>query len=599
MDDRGRLVWHRPTTAIFGVPVSPDIGWALRLAAGRYRLRITARGLRTPGVAAVTTVSVLPPPKPKPNNPKAKFTPNNDLIKREDKRPAALKKARPTGTTVRMWPDADIFVPGAKFDVDTIKFRLKSTAFLLPGLRVEINDYRDPANPVEDVYEFDGGIAEMLSTIMPDQPVMKPVHFQTESSFTEMASIVAADGHSTTGEIERKVDIDVAFVYGNGYDNTTRSFVNIINTKHHGTHVQGFERALSRVLVNTIRNTPRMLTAKEESPIIDDVREGITAIISIKFPEPQFTGQEKSTLGTQAITTVVSQAVDVELKKWLENKKNATDMKTMLTKIVNASRNRTAARQAKETARRKTALSSASMPAKLVDCGTNDTQFSELHIVEGDSASGSLEEGRNAEYQALIPIRGKILNAYRASTADVLKNTEPAALIPGVGAGSGRSFDIDQMRYARIIITADADVDGNHIRSLLITLFWQQMRPLVEAGRLYTSVPPLYSVKTNGKNSETIYITDDDEVPLVLERLKREKKSHGPLGRFKGLGEMDPEELRVTTLDPENRILRQITVDDADEAEAMLDLAMGSAVPPRKAWIENYRALIDTSLLDV
>jgi DNA gyrase subunit B len=535
----------------------------------------------------------------KPNDPKAKFTENRDLIISPDKRPTAEKKARPTGTTIRVWADPDIFVPGAKYDIEGIKFRLRSTAFLLPGLHIEVNDLTDPAKPVHDVYDFDGGIAEMLSTIAPDNALIKPVHFQTKSSFTEMASIIDEHGHMRTGEVERPVDIDVAFQYGEGYDTTMKSFVNIINTKHGGTHESGFYRALSRVLIDAAKNTRGLLKAKEEAPTLEDVKEGLTAIISIKFPEPQFVGQEKSTLGTSAITSVVSQAVAAELKKFIDDKKNAATVKLMLSKIVEASRIRQQQRNQKETARKKSALeSSSSMPPKLVECEMVGHADSELLLVEGDSALGTMRGARDSRFQALLPLRGKVLNVYKATASAMLANAECAAMIQVMGAGSGRTFDLDAIRYGKIIIETDADVDGAHIKSLLITFFWKYMRPFVEAGKLYAAIPPLYAVKVHGKSGEVFYAADGPELAAITKKLDARKAKYD-ISRNKGLGEMDVEPTWDTLLNPATRRVKQIVVDDITAAEGMLELAMGSDVPPRKQWITDSRHKLAPEDLEV
>lgn len=535
----------------------------------------------------------------KDNDPDSKFTPDRNLKSKPDPRSAKEKKERPTGTTIKMWPDEDIFIPGAKFDVDTIKFRLKSTAFLLPGLCIQVNDYRDEKNPVEETYEFDGGIAEMLETIAPDKALIKPVHFMAEGTFTEIAPIADEHGKITTGEVTRHVDIDVAFQYGEGYDTVMKSFVNIINTKHGGKHEDGFYRGLNKVIIDSIKGTRGLLKAKEEAPTGEDVKEGLTAIISVKFPEPQFVGQEKSTLGTSAITSVVYQAVTTELKAWLANKKNAAAAKVIYQKVVNASRIRVAQKVQKETARRKTSLESASMPSKLVDCSETNTQFSELHICEGDSALGTMKSARDSRYQALLPIRGKILNVQKATLKQMLDNAECAALIQVIGAGSGRNFDISQMRYHNVGIAVDADVDGAHIRTLLITFFWKYMRPLVEAGRLYATMPPLYVLKTKGKNSEIFYLSSDEERDKLIAKLEKAGKKYEPLQRLKGLGEMDASEFWDTTLNPETRSLRRITIADAEQAEKMLELAMGNNVESRRNWIVDSREKISDDELDV
>lgn len=531
--------------------------------------------------------------------PTDKFKAERGLKSTPDKRSAAEKKRRKTGTTVRWWHDPAIFLRGSALDLDAIYNRARTTAFIVAGLTIAIHDKRDPANEVSEEFHFTGGIVDMVEYLAPDEKLLDPILIDTTAKFTEEVPVLDDHGHMESKEVDREVEIKIAFRWGNKYDSVSKSFVNVVNTPAGGTHVRGFEQGLLKAIVDNAKSRRGLLKAGEANPIMEDVAEGLTAVISVGLSEPQFLGQTKEALGTNAITKLVKGAVAEHVNQWINNKKNAAISKTILEKIVEASRVRLTQRQQKEVARRKTALSAASMPAKLVDCATNDTIYSELHIVEGDSAASSLRAGRDSRYQALMPIRGKIINALRASTSDVLKNSEAASIIQIVGAGSGRDFDIESMRYSKVLITADADVDGNHIRTLLITLFWKQMRPLVEAGRLYTSVPPLYSIKTSGKKGETIYITDEDELKQVIARLAKEKKAHGTASRFKGLGEMDAEELYETTLNPANRIIRQITVEDATNAEAMLDLAMSDAVPPRKEWIENYRDLIDVNTLDI
>ena len=535
----------------------------------------------------------------KDDTPDGAFTAKGGITIAPDKRPAAVKKERKTGTTIRWWHDPAIFVKESKLDIEAIHNRARTTAFIVAGLAIAVHDNRIPGAETSEVFCFEGGISDMVDYIAPDEKINEVITVNSIGQYKETIPVLNADGHLVDTEVEREAEIKISFRWGTEYETEVRSYVNVVNTPEGGKHVDGFERGVLKTLVENIKSRRGLLKANEANPITADAFEGLTAVITIGMQEPQFLGQTKDKLGTPAILKLTEKAVGEALNEWLNNRKNAAVAKTILEKVVNASRTRLAQRAVKEVARRKTALSSASMPAKLVDCATNDTLYSELHIVEGDSAAGSLKAGRDSRYQALMPIRGKIINALRASTADVLKNSEAAAIIQIVGAGSGRTFDIDQMRYSKIMITADADVDGNHIRTLLITLFWKQMRPLVEAGRLYTSVPPLYSIKTNGKKGETIYITDDDELQEVIKRLAKEKKSHGPASRFKGLGEMDPDELYQTTLNPANRIIRQITVEDATNAEAMLELAMGKEVPPRKEWIEQYRDLIDVNMLDL
>lgn len=536
----------------------------------------------------------------KPNDPDAKFTPGHDLKVSKDTRTAAERKANPTGTTIRFWPDFTIFMPDSKFMVDDIKFRVKSTAFLVPGLKFVVVDGReDDKHPVVEEYHFEGGLADMLPTVTGHSFVTKPIHLTTESSFTETRNILQPDGTAKRGEVERHVDIEVAFGFVNYEDTVLKSYVNLIQTHRGGTHESGLWRALSRIFINYIKNTRGLLKAKEEPPVLEDVRDGFVGVISVKFPEPTFTGQEKSTLATQQMTSVVSQAVGAELQKWIENKKNAKQVREVAQKIVEASRIRLAAKQQKDLARRKTALQGASMPAKLVDCSETGTEFTELLICEGDSALGTLKAARDSRYQALLPIRGKILNVHKASPADILKNKEVSDIIQVVGAGSGKSFDPSQMRVSRVIMTADADVDGAHITILLTTMFYRLMRPMIEQGRLYTAVPPLYIIKVAGKNGETFYAENDAEKDKIVARLEKQGKKLNPLRRLKGLGEVPAETFWQTTLNPETRTLRRVTLEEAEMASHMLDLAMGSEVAPRKEWIMNSRDKLSEVDLDI
>lgn len=535
----------------------------------------------------------------KEDDPDSKFTPSEDLKVSADKRSAAEKKERPRGTTIRYWLNSSFFSPTDEFHVDDIIDRLRSTAFLVDGLRVVINDFRDPNEPKTETFDYDGGISEMLDVIAPDAKLHDTIYLKGEGSFTETVQVVQPDGSVKPEPVERNIPVELALRWGNGYEQTSRSFVNTIHTPLGGTHVRGFERAMTKVLGDKISSTRGLLKPKEESPIIDDMLEGLTYVLSISQPEPNFIGQDKQRLGGNEISKVVYNVVSDMLGSWVETRKNNETLKVILNKVVTAARNRQSLRAQKEIARRKTALQGASMPAKLVDCSASDALHTELHIVEGDSAAGSMRQARDSRYQALFPIRGKIINAHKASVKDVLKNQEVSAIIQILGAGAGKDFDIDAMRYGRVIITADADSDGSHIRTLLISLAWSYLRPLIEAGRLYAAVPPLFSIKTQGKNSETIYIVDEEDLNKTMARLDKEGKKYGPASRFKGLGEMDPEELWATTLDPRKRILRQITIDDAKEASQMLELAMGDSAADRREWITSRRAAISDADIDL
>lgn len=509
--------------------------------------------------------------------PTSKFTPKKGL--RVDRK---MRKGEETGTTVQFWYDPSIFLKDARIDREVIVARARQTAFLVPGLTITLTDARE-AQPWEETFHYTGGTTDMVEYLANDKKLSPPIHIVDERTFTETIPVLNESGQMENQDVERTCHIDIAYQWGNGYDTTIKSFVNVVSTPKHGTHVKGFERGL----VNTIRKAyegTRLLKANEEPPNLDDVVEGLTAVVSISVPEPQFLGQTKEELGTAGITKIVQETVAQHTQEWLNNKKNPS--RTILEKIANASRVRLAARTQKEAARRKTALETASMPAKLVDCRTTGVKRSELFLVEGDSALGTCRNARNAEYQAILPLRGKILNVQRASMADTLKNAECSAIIQVLGAGSGRSFDVEQLRYHKILLLADADVDGSHIRTLLITLFFKYMRPVIEEGLLFAAMPPLHKIETTGRGKEKLFTYTAEEMSDTIARLeKRGATVKRPVQRYKGLGEMSAEELWDTTMNPGTRSVRRITVDDAEDASAMLELLMGNDVPSRRHFI--------------
>jgi DNA gyrase subunit B len=529
-----------------------------------------------------------------------KFTAKKGLTAKADKRSGEEKLARPTGTTVRWWYDRSIFLKDSEIDITAIHSRARQTAFLVPTLAIVVKDLRDSTAITEQTFEFSGGLVDMVEYVGLSEALHKPIHIKDTGKFTETVPVLDSKGHMVDTEVEREVEVDVAFSYNNGYESQIKSFVNVVNTPEGGTHVAGMEAAFTKVVLGNIKKAGRgLLKASEAPPIIDDIREGLTAVISIGLQEPQFIGQTKDKLGTNGVRKVVLDVVTENLQLFLDNKKNATVAKTIYQKVVDASRARLAARATKETARRKTSLESASMPSKLVDCAENGTEFAELHICEGDSALGTMKDARDPRYQALLPIRGKILNVQKATLKGMLDNAECASIIQVIGGGSGKSFDLSAMRYQNICIAVDADIDGAHIRTLLITFFWKYLRPLVEAGRLYASQPPLFTIKTLGKTKEILYLFSDEERDAAIIKLQKSGIKYEPVQRLKGLGEMDPDEFWDTTLDPEKRTLRRITVEDAVESERMLELAMGSKVEPRKDWIMDSRSRIDENDLDV
>jgi DNA gyrase subunit B len=434
----------------------------------------------------------------------------------------------------------------------------------------------------------------MVDNIATDQPVSPTIFVDTNREFTETVPVVTDHG-TTMEDVTRDVEIKIAFRWGNGYDYNLGSYVNVVNTPNGGSHVRGFERSILKI-VNEQARAKRVLKAADEDVIIKDVVEGLTAVVTVGFPEPQFEGQTKGALGTSAITKLVMSSIDEVFGKWIADKKNAAEAKLVLEKIANAADIRKKQMMQKDTARRKTALSSSSMPAKLVDCSETGTEGTELLIAEGDSALGTLKQARSSRWQSLLPIRGKILNTLKATSADIYANKEVAAIIQVMGAGSGRDFDLEKLRVSRVIIAADADVDGAHIQCLLITMFNKVAKPLIEDGRLFVAVPPLYTIKTKGKNSETIYAVDDLAKEKILIDLDKKKTGY-EIARLKGLGEMDAQEFWDTTLNPEARTLKRITMKDVEFSDKILELSMGKEVAPRKEWIMTNRHVVDDTLL--
>ncbi len=523
--------------------------------------------------------------------PNAGFTPESGLriVRR-------MKRGEASGTSIRYWYDARYFETGARLDVDSVRAKLRNTAFLVPGVAYTLRD-ETAEEPVDETFHFPHGLSDMVEFLTPagDKPVSGILLFTGEGKYKENA----ADANGVMqSNVERVAQIEIAFRWGTGYERTVECFTNTIRNSHGGTHRKGFERALVRALSEAIRNARGLLKPKEEPPILDDLLEGMTAVIHVRVPEPQFTSQTKDELSTAGLTRVLQSLVETQLRAWVDDRRTKTEARTVLQKVIDAARVRLTQKQQKDAARRKTALEGASMPPKLVDCRTTGITRSELYIVEGDSALGTARMARSSEYQALLPIRGKILNVQKASLQQVLDNVECSAIVQVLGAGSGRTFDIGSMRYGRVMIMADADVDGSHIRTLLITLFAKYMRPVIEAGRLFAAMPPLHKITTKGRNAETVFTYTQQEMETTMSRLQREGKSIAPVNRFKGLGEMDADELWDTTMNPGTRTVRRITLTDAERAEATLELLMGERVEPRKNWLIEAAGRIDQETID-
>ncbi|GAA3358543.1 DNA topoisomerase IV subunit B [Streptomyces antimycoticus] len=535
------------------------------------------------------------------SGPDAPFDPSSGLLKGK-----RVPKTR-TGTRIRYWADRQIFLKDAKLSLETLYARARQTAFLVPGLTLVVRDERaleGREGPVEETFRYDGGISEFCEYLAQDKAVCDVLRLSGQGTFKETVPVLDDRGHMTPTEVTRDLGVDIALRWGTGYDATVKSFVNIIATPKGGTHVAGFERAITRT-VNEALRTAKLLRVAEDDVVKDDAMEGLTAVVTVRLAEPQFEGQTKEVLGTSAASRIVANVVSKELKEFLTSSKRDAKQqaRAVLEKVVAAARTRIAARQHKEAQRRKTALESSSLPAKLADCRSDDVGRSELFIVEGDSALGTAKLARNSEFQALLPIRGKILNVQKSSISDMLKNAECGAIIQVIGAGSGRTFDIDQARYGKVIFLADADVDGAHIRCLLLTLFQRYMRPMVEQGRVFSAVPPLHRVElVNPKRGQSKYVytySDQELQETLLDLQRREVRYKDGIQRYKGLGEMDADQLAETTMDPRHRTLRRINISDLEAAERAFDLLMGNEVAPRKEFITNSAATLDRSRIDV
>jgi DNA gyrase subunit B len=508
-----------------------------------------------------------------------------------------------TGTRVRWWADRQVFTKDADYDRVALRERAMQSSFLVPGLTISVRDERDPSDVWEETFQHKGGIGEYIDYLSSGEAVTPIIRITGEGHFTETVPVLDAQGHMTPEEVQRDLAVDIALRWDTGYETTTRSFVNVIATPKGGTHVAGFERALTKVANDQLRAN-KVLKASEDSVSKDDAMEGLTAVVTVRLAEPQFEGQTKEILGTPAASRIVANVLSKELTRWFTSpprgEKAAT--KALLDKTANAMRARVSARAHRDTQRRKSALESSALPAKLVDCRSDEVDRSELFIVEGDSALGTAKTARSSDYQALLPIRGKILNVQKSSLSDMLKNAECASIIQVIGAGSGRTFDLDAARYGKVILMSDADVDGAHIRCLLLTLIHRYLRPLLDAGRVYAAVPPLHRVEIispGSKANEIVYTYSDAELHRVMKDAeKRGRRIKDPVQRYKGLGEMDASQLRETTMDPAHRTLRRITMDDAEAAECVFDLLMGSEVAPRRDFIVEGAAGLDRERID-
>ncbi len=471
-----------------------------------------------------------------------------------------------TGTTINFLPDATVFTQTTEFKFNIIADRMRELAFLNPEVTIELIDEREQEQEFgRAVYHYDGGLKDFVSYLDESREGItpEPIHIK--------------------GEVEG-VPVELAIQYNTSYSENVHSYVNNINTREGGTHVSGFRRALTRSLKNYAEKNNIIKSGSKVSISGEDFREGLTAVLSVKVAEPQFEGQTKTKLGNSEVQSAVEVTLYDQLNEYLEQ--NPKIAKKVLEKVVLAAEAREAARKARQLVQRKSVMSGGGLPGKLADCSIKDPEHSEIYLVEGDSAGGSAKMGRNRSFQAILPLRGKILNVEKAKINKILENREIQAMVTALGAGLGHSeeeFDLEKLRYHKIIIMTDADVDGSHIRTLLLTFFYRYMRLIVELGFVYIATPPLYRI-TAGKNID--YAWDDETRDKLIKELKKSKRKFD-VSRYKGLGEMNPDQLWETTMDPETRTLQQVTIENAAGADKMFSTLMGDDVNPRREFIER------------
>ncbi|MBD2848029.1 DNA topoisomerase (ATP-hydrolyzing) subunit B [Paenibacillus sp. IB182496] len=463
-----------------------------------------------------------------------------------------------TGTQTRFKPDPDIFTETTIFDYETLQTRIRELAFLNKGIELSLYDER---TETRNTYKYDGGIIEFVDYLNRNREVMHEQPIYVEG-------------------VKEQIQVEVALQYNDSFTENIYSFANNINTHEGGTHESGFKSALTRI-VNDYGRKIGMLKDNVSNLTGDDVREGLTAIISVKIPEPQFEGQTKTKLGNSEVRSIVESCFAEKFQEFLEE--NPSVSRKIMEKGMQAARARDAARKARDLTRRKSALEVSSLPGKLADCSSKDASISELYIVEGDSAGGSAKQGRDRHFQAILPLRGKILNVEKARLDRILGNTEIRAIITALGTGISEDFDLAKARYHKIIIMTDADVDGAHIRTLLLTFFFRYMRKIIEAGYVYIAQPPLFKIE---RNKVVRYAQSEEERERIIAEFGEGTKLS--IQRYKGLGEMNADQLWETTMDPESRTMLQVTIEDAIEADVLFDTLMGDNVEPRRDFIQSF-----------
>lgn len=542
--------------------------------------------------------------------PDDKFTSSDKINVTKDDRTAKEKKAFKTGTIIKLWFNEERFPSDERIDVDDLVDRLKYTAYIVPKLDIEVIDenrqYEDGSFYTWKFYS-EHGLEEMIEVMSPDSMlpgtetkgdtfIEKGIyHVETQGHYNE----ITADETGKIIEAKRTVTAELAFRYGTGYEKTLASFVNTIHTHLGGVHEQALDKALVDAFGSRMSSMRGILTAKDEPPIIDDFFEGMTVALSINVPEPQFVGQQKDKLSGPEVKKALTKALTESLTKFANDSSNQKFLKPMFEKVAQAAKNRREAAVAKLAKRKSSQVSSSAMPSKLADCDLTGTEESELLICEGDSAASTIVEARDATYQAVIPIRGKILNSYKADTKQILNNGEITDIAKALGAGFGKNFDIDKIRYGKVLFAADADPDGLQINNLLYTVFNRLFREMIIEGRVYQTVPPLFEVTYGtGKKQKVEYVSNEAELNQIVKKLEKDGKKY-KIERNKGLGEMAPEAFSETVLNPDTRTLRRITLEDVERAEKALLLTMGDNSQERKDFIgANFQTAIDSGLVE-
>lgn len=543
----------------------------------------------------------------KDEDPDSKFTQLTDYSKlkvTKDTRSAKEKKDYPTGTTIRVWLRDEVFQSEYDYDDQDLINRLKGTAFLVPQLHAEVYNelhmVEDPetgeSKPQEEYFHFDDGVHDLITLNQPDEPLTGIIHLTTEGRYMEKnVAVLQKDGTIRNEDLERRVPIELAFSYGNKFDYSMHSYVNTIHTKLGGVHETAFERVLVKTFDDRFSSMRGLLTKGDELPVIEDFREGLTVVLSVQVSEPQFTSQSKEQLSGRDVQKAIVEALTEEFEKWIKDSKNQAELQLIAKKVTTASKNRQKAREQRDLARQRNAINSSSLPDKLIDCELAGTEDAELYICEGDSAVSSMKGARDGRKNALLGIRGKIINAHKEKASAVLANAEVKDIITTLGAGDGPDFDIDKMRYGRIFICTDADPDGNAIACLLYALFWHRFKAVLEQGRLYKLETPLFVISTKeGKKSRKLYARDERERDKHMRNCDKANIKYS-VTRLKGLGEVQADTLEETAINPATRVITQVTMDEA--SEAALDLILGVDTAPRKRWIEESE--VDEEILDL